>query len=506
MDFQSAVPAFLLLGSSVVTIVMRLRPDQGLDQDQAARNRWVVGFSLAIIAAVSTYIISQTGSPGAIVTEDQYMLAMLITTVFLLIYYVCTGSSPSDDDRFGAPTNGLDLPPPMITARCCGGDIRNEMVNTQCPPYIPPPDPYPPCIDNVYNETCYSKPFIPEGAVPCANTDERRMKIRWDRRIDCPKHRQMVLKGDYPWQPGTPNWQNRHYVDDNAMLWYGRDQGYAPKRDKNRNIQGKIIPRDATWGAGKKLPALGSDVGAGAVGPVPFMGSGGIGQGRMRQNEGASPVNLKQKPDQQQNFLWGQPPPREPRFRPPNISYVPQPYLKPEGAECDPNVDENCPDPDAMFAYPDSPVPGGAQFFARPQDDTFNDDNQINNTTNFESGLEPQGEPKDIVATNWRIIMSCALVLIFHRCYRNVVSLAKVQGYGMRKSVDPFQMISENASVLADAIKQDATMMVLLMSVACMITFVSMSNRKSGSNNIEDSRREEFMYQRRPGYSAFAQS
>lgn len=504
MDFQSAVPAFLLLGSSVVTIVMRLRPDQAMDQDQAARNRWVVGFSLAIIAAVSTYIISQTGSPGAIVTEDQYMLAMLITTVFLLIYYVCTGNPPTDADRFGA-VDGLDLPPPMITARCCGGDLRNEMVNTECPPYIPPPDPYPPCIDNIYNENCYSKPFIPEGAVPCANTDERRMKIRWDRRIDCPKHREMVLKGDYPWQPGTPNWQNRHYVDDNAMLWYGRDQGYAPMRDKNGNIQGRIIPRDNTWGIGRKLSALGAELGAGSVGPVPFMGSGGMGQPPPRTKDSASPITLKKKSDpQQQNFLWGQPPPREPRFRAPDISYVPQPYLRPEVPPCDPETDDDCPPPDSMYAYPN--VPGGAQFLAQPQDGAVDDDYQMNNAANMD-GLEQQDEPKDIYATNWRIIMSCALVLIFHRCYRNVVSLAKVQGYGMRKSVDPFQMITENPSVLADAIKQDATMMVLLMSVACMITFVSMSNKNNNSsNNLADSRRDAFMYQRRPGYSALAKS
>ena len=438
MDFQSAVPAFLLLGSAVVTVIMRMRGSSG---DLTGTNRWVIGFSLAIISAVSTFIISQTGNPGAIVSEDQYMLAMLVTTVFLLIYYVCTGGAGSD------PNAGVCDPaavgPPASTATCCGGDIRNQMINTDCPPYIPPPEPYPPCIDNVFNENCYSKPFIPDRALPCINADERRVKIRWDRKIDCPKHKQMVLKGDYPWAPGTPNWQNRSYVDENANLWYGPDPGVAPTRDQNRNIQGRLLPPQNQ--RGNRLSAIPGEVGGGSAGAVPFMGGNVPGQNT------ASPIRLQRKKKPQQEFFWGQPPPKPTRFRAPDISYVPQAYTPPDMTQAD-----------GLVALPDAAFGQG------------------NAPGSFCLAQLPSENGRGVSATNWRIMMTCALVLLFHRCYRNVVHLARSQGGRGSRGADPFQLISQNPGVVGEAIKQDATMMVILLSVACVIMFITMSGKRSG--------------------------
>lgn len=265
--------------------------------DLVGNKPWITALTYAVIAVVAAFVMQQTGNSGCIkVSDDQYTMAILITTFMIIIYYARNRPSSS------GPPDNMDNLQATVTATCCGGDIRNQMVNANCPPYISPPDPYPPCIDNIYNETCYSKPFVPLGAIPCDASDDRRFKIRWDKKKNCPMHKQVVLTGDYLWAPGTPNWQNRGYLDDNSKLWYGPDPGHAPFRDNNKNIVGQRLPNDDKNG---KFSTLRVD--------------------QTPATQAYSALVRKPNGPREQDFLWGNPARRAPRFIAPEVGYVPAP-------------------------------------------------------------------------------------------------------------------------------------------------------------------------------------
>lgn len=430
MDVQSAVPAFLLLGSAAMTAGIKA-------YDVSGSNRMVVGSSVAILTAVATSILGQSGSITiSNLVNDQALLAVLVTAVFLLTYYVCFCCCPSSNDNNIPIPDAVDTqaitpyinPTIEYTGTCCGGDPRDQMINTNCPDYVEPPEPYPPCIDNVYNENCYSKPFVPGEAVPCSNVDEN-MRVRWDKRIECAKHKEMVMTGDYPWDPSTPNWQNKKFTDENAKLWYGVDPGYAPARDSQRNIIGRYLPKENAFG-------------------YDF-----------------SNRNKKQA-TKKRNFSWVQPPPKPARFKAPIPGYIPNtPYVNPD-SNANAATADNQGTADTLAVMPQTPsVYQGSSpvAFHQPQ----------------YPGLRHEG-PRDNSSKNWVVVASCALGLLLQIGYRNMLNMAKDHkgGYGTRLT-NPFKLGEENPSNLANAVQQDAT----LMGILLLIAFGMMAFTKAGKKN-----------------------
>lgn len=387
-DWQYALPAALMLGSAAVTVGINFWP--------------------------------------AAVSEDQYMLAMLVTTVFLLIYYVCSGCPTSGANK-PYLVDDLDEPDYAESTQGHAGPQRHDGGAGPCQDFI--------------QEACDG---VPDNA-PGADVEDR---IRWECRVECPKHRDMILQGQYPWD--TPNWQNRHHMDENARMWYGPDPGYVPPRVPP--------PPPSSYGAAGEGSFDGYE---GFLGPAGFTKDSGL-VGR-RINGGQQ----RKKAAIQWDHIGNNNPSTIGRFRPPKITYVPQGPTK--------KSPRHLPGPATFAALPSAAA-------EEPPCSCDLDHGQFRVGTAAATATFPAGSTAmRSFDHGWKVVLCSIVILTLHRCFRSMLHVAAVRHDGGWTS-DGNQLLGQQHHLnLVDAVKEDAGLMaLLLLSLATLLTLVTSSSSVSG--------------------------
>lgn len=260
---------------------------------------------------------------GFKISQMQFMMGVLMTAVFLVLYSMFTSKNDDEEERYCNTTQNscpcpeesnvtLQDPIPLVLVS------KDSAVCQKKPRWKKSRRPMTTkrkkarvlCNKNGLPEDDEEKEVGSTGSYPKYNT------VRWEKKKPCATHKRWVRSG--PFTPSKfPNWFNRELIDMSARLWYGKDYGVAPRRDDDGNILGR--PMRERWRPEQYLKGgiasgeirLGAHYAAGGTGapkPQPF-------------------ARLKQKPVLKHHFnVHPEPVRRKNRFKSPHLDYHPRAF------------------------------------------------------------------------------------------------------------------------------------------------------------------------------------